>query len=235
MITPTHSFLIVDDEDLARGELCRQISGLLPSFRGIEASNVNQARSILLSQRVDGVFLDLEMPGGNGMEFLPEVNAMGVPVVITTAHEQFAVTAFDRDATDYLLKPIELCRLARALTRFRKKVPHDENKLIVLCDQSHCWPLHPEEIIMAESEGSYVLIHVKDRKPILLTRSLKEIEQLLPENQFVRVNRGQIVRLHCLKMIRKKDGGGFSTELDGLGAIEFSRRQAQAFRQRHGL
>ena len=233
--SPSISFLIVDDEELARAELCRQIGNLLPSFIGIEAGNITQAREILHTHQVDGVFLDLEMPGGHGMTFLPEIRAMGLPVVIITAHEHFAVDAFDRDATDYLLKPIEKSRLVRALSRIRKPDRPVENKLIVLGDQSNCWPLHSDEIIMAESEGSYVMLHLKDRKPILLTRSLKDIEHLLNENHFVRVNRSQIVQLHCLKQIRRRDGGGFTAELDGHGTIDFSRRQAQAFRQRFGF
>lgn len=234
-VAPSISFLIVDDEELARVELCRQIGSLLPSFTGLQAGNVNQAREVLLSQRVDGVFLDLEMPGTHGMAFLPEIRAMGVPVVITTAHDRFAVDAFDGDAADYLLKPIEKSRLARALSRIRKLDESNRGKLLVLGDQSNCWPLHSDEIVMVESEGSYVMLHLKDRKPILLTRSLKDIETLLNPNSFVRVNRSQIVQLCCLKQIRRREGGGFSAELEGHGTIEFSRRQAQAFRVRFGF
>jgi two-component system LytT family response regulator len=232
---PPTSFLIVDDEELARKELHRPHGGLLPSFHGLEAANVQQAREILLGQQVDAVFLDLEMPGGHGIQFLPEVRAMGVPVIITTAHDHFAVNAFDGDAADYLLKPIETGRLARALARIRQPGRGPESGLVVLGDQSHCWPLQPEEIVLAESEGSYVTIHLKEGKPIVLTRSLRDIEHLLPENLFVRVNRSQIVQLACLRFIRRKDGGGFAADLTGHGPIEFSRRQAQAFRQRYGF
>ncbi len=234
---PSATYLVVDDEELARRELLRQLGNLLPSFSGMEAANVQQAREVLLNHRVDAVFLDLEMPGGHGMSFLPEIRAMGVPVVITTAHDRFAVDAFDGDAADYLLKPIDPTRLVRALARIRSTGRETEGEpdggLIVLGDQSNCWPLHPEEILLAESAGSYVTIHLKDRKPILLTRSLREIEHLLPESTFVRINRGQIAQLACLKTIRRKEGGGFSAELEGHGPIEFSRRQAQAFRQRY--
>jgi len=229
------TFLIVDDEELARGQLCRQLGRLIPAFVGMEAANVGEARSLLMTHQVCGVFLDLDLLGSYGMSFLPEIRAMGVPVVITTAHERFAVEAFDGDAADYLLKPIEESRLARALIRIRNASGNQEDRVIVFGDQNHCWPLQPEEIVMMESEGSYVLIHLKDRKPVLLTRSLKEIEHLLPSNQFVRVNRSQIVRLHCLKKISRKDGGSFTAELDGIGTIDFSRRQTQAFRQRHGF
>lgn len=231
------TFLIVDDEDLARTDLCRQIGGLLPSFTGVEAANISQARELLMRQRVDGVFLDLEMPGGNGMTLLPEIRAMGVPVVVVTAHEKFAVEAFDGDAADYLLKPVEPSRLARALRRIRKPDGHDrKDPLVVLGDQSSCWPLHQDEIVMVETEGNHVMLHLKNREPVLIPRSLKEIEELLNGSQFVRVNRYRIVQLLCLKEIRRRAGAGnFEAELDGHGTIEFSRRQSIAFRQRFGF
>ena len=229
------TFLIAEDEDLARAELCRQIVGLLPTHTCLEADSIQRAREQLIRHRVDAVFLDLEMPGGNGMALLPEIRSMGVPVVVITAHERYAVDAFDGDVADYLLKPIEVARLARAMVRIRRHEREPENKLIVLGDQSTCWPLHPDEIIMAESEGSYVMLHLKDRKPILLTRSLKDIQDLLHESQFVRANRSQIVRLLSLKQIRRREGGGFIAELEGHGTIEFSRRQSQLFRQRFGF
>lgn len=137
----THTYLIVDDENLARKELCRQICLLLPSFKCIEAGNVIEARSLLLKNQVDGVFLDLEMPGEHGMTFLPEVCAMRIPVVITTAHERFALEAFDVDVTDYLLKPFETSRLARALGRLRQPPPAVDPNVIVLGDINNCWPL----------------------------------------------------------------------------------------------
>lgn len=231
------TYLIVDDEDLARADLCRQIGELLPSFTGIEAATIRQARERLLRQRVDGVFLDLEMPDGSGMALLSEIRAMGVPVVVITAHPQYAVGAFDGDAVDYLLKPVEPSRLARALTRIRKTDGRNpQESLIMLGDQSSCWPLRQDEIVMVESDGKNVLIHVKNRAPISIPRSLKEIEDLLNESQFVRVNRYRIVQLLCLKEIRRCLGAGyFVAELDGHGTIEFSRRQSIAFRQRFGF
>lgn len=233
----SNTFLIIDDEDLARAELCRQIGSLLPSFLGIEAANLSQARSLLLSHELDGVFLDLEMPGEHGLSFLPDIRAMQLPVVITSAHDNYALDAFDGDVTDYILKPIESSRLTRALTRMRHPSHSDakNNDLIILGDQSHYWPLRPEEIILAEAQGSYVKIFLKDRKPIMLSRSLKDIENLLPSRQFIRANRSQIVRLHCLESISRNESGSLTAEVDGVSTIEFSRRQAKDFRQRHGL
>lgn len=236
MNSRTLTFLVVDDEDLARTELCRLLGELLPSFVGIEAASVRQARELLLLHPVDGVFLDLEMPGANGMSLVPEIRAIGVPVIVTTAHDGFAVDAYDGDVADYLLKPIELSRLAKALGRIRKPDSISDSKLLVLGDQSNCWPIHPEEIVLVESSKNHVMLHLKDRPAIQVTRSMKEIEQLLDGNLFVRANRTQLVQLRCLVKIHRQDqGGNFLADLDGHGAIAFSRRQSQAFRVRFGF
>lgn len=229
------NFLIIDDERLARAELRREISALLPSFHFVEASNVAQAREAILSHAIDGVFLDLEMPGGHGMGFVPELRSQGIPVVITTAHDRYALEAFDVDVADYLLKPIEQSRLVRAIAKMRKKEPKAGEGLVVFSDQNHCWPIPLDDLIMAESEGSYVTLQVRNRKPIVLCRTLKDIETMLPEKDFIRVSRSQIVRLQCLRSIQRKEGGTFSAELEGGGTVVFSRRQAQAFRQRFGV
>lgn len=232
----TVSFLIVDDESLARTELIRQIGKLLPSAVTLEAENIVQARQQLLQHDVDGVFLDLEMPEGNGMTLLSEIRAMGMPVVITTAHEQYAVEAYDGDVTDYLLKPFDKERLARAIARVRRPLESVTGQLLVLGDQSNCWPLKPEEIIMVETEGTQVRMHLRDRDPILFSRNLKEVELLLDPRLFVRANRSQIIQLHCLKQISRSDGqNSYEAELEGHGTIIFSRRQSQTFRSRFGF
>ena len=236
MNLPTTTFLIVDDEELARVELRRQLTSLVPSFTCLEAGNLQEARALLLDKRVDGVFLDLEMPGGHGVSFLPELQAMEVPVVLVTAHDRYAVEAYDGNVCDYLLKPIERPRLARALARIRQPEVSHDRRLLVLGDQSGCWPMYMDEIILIETQGTQSLFHLKDRTPVLIPRSLKEVEQSLDLKQFVRANRSQIVQLHCLKMISRREGSGnFESKLEGHGMIEFSRRQSQAFRLRFGF
>lgn len=235
MKSPILQLLIVDDEELARVELSRQVKLLLPTSVHRQASNIHEARELLLSNHFDAVFLDLEMPNGHGLSFLPEIRTMGFPVIITTAHEQFALAAYDLDVADYLLKPIEESRLSRALSRIRSHHVSKACKLIVFSDQNCCWPLHPEDIIMAQSDGSYVTLHVKNRSPILLSRGLKDIEHLLCEKHFVRANRSQIVQLGCLKTIHRTEGGCLTAQVGELGKIEFSRRQSQTFRQRFAV
>lgn len=226
------NLLIVDDEPLARAELLRLFGELLPGFRGTEAANLPEARTALLKGVFDGIFVDMELGGACGMDLLPEARATGTPVVITTAHERFAVEAFDVGVVDYLLKPVELPRLFRAVSRLSKNRRTVQEEILLLSDQSNCWPVKPSDILMVEAEGSYTVVQLANRKPLTVCRSLKEIEQLLGEEHFIRANRGQLVNLRQIQVIHRQGSGRMVARLEGYGEIEFSRRQAQAFRSR---
>jgi len=226
------NLLIVDDEPLARAELMRLFGELLPGFRGTEAANLPEARTALLREAFDGVFVDMELAGSCGMDLLPEARATGTPVVITTAHERYAVEAFEVGVIDYLLKPVELPRLFRAISRLPKSRRSGQEDMILLSDQSNCWPVRPSDILMVEAEGSYSIVKFPDKKPLTVCRSLKDIEQMLGEDHFIRANRGQIVNLRQIRVIHRQGSGRMVAHLDGHGEIEFSRRQAQAFRSR---
>jgi DNA-binding LytR/AlgR family response regulator len=227
--------LVIDGREAARTELCQALQFLLPSSRPLEACDIAYGRETILTRRVDGVFLDLCDAGPRGLEFAKELRALHIPVVVTTSSEDHAVAAFEVDVTDYLLRPIEQGRLMRAVAKMRKTdVGRMGAGVVVFSDQTHCWPVPVDDVILAESEGSYVTLHVRGRKPILLCRSLKEIELLLGDKDFVRVNRSQVVRLQALVAIRREDAG-FAAEVADWGRVIFSRRQAQAFRQRFGV
>ena len=226
------NLLIVDDEPLARAELLRLFGELLPGFRGTEAANLPEARAALLKEAFDGVFVDMELGGSCGMDLLPEARATGTPVVITTAHERFAVEAFDVGVVDYLLKPVELPRLFRAISRLPRHRRTGNEEILLLSDQSNCWPVRPADILLVEAEGSYTVVKMANRKPLTVCRSLKEIEQMLGEEHFIRANRGQIVNLRQIRVIHRQGSGRMIARLEEHGEIEFSRRQAQAFRAR---
>ena len=227
------NILIIDDERLARQEMARQIGELLPCSNTLQASGATEARAILLEHPIDCVFLDLEMPGVHGMDFLPELNEMRVRVIIVTGYEKHAARSYDYTVTDYLLKPVEPARLAKALARLRNSGNEDEDSNLVLFnDQNHCWPVNLDDVRIVEASGSYVTIHTKSGSAIVLSRSMKEVQPMLGEGSFFKVNRSQIVRLDCLGSIRKLKGGGLAAELDGHDEIIFSRRQAAAFRAR---
>ena len=205
---------------------------LLPGFHGVAVASLPEARTALLTEAFDGVFVDMDLAGACGMDLVPEARSMGTPVVITTAHERFAVEAFDVGVVDYLLKPVEASRLFRAISRLPKNRRSTQDEMILLSDQSNCWPVKPADILMVEAEGSYSVVRLAHKKPLTVCRSLKEIENMLGEDTFIRANRGQIVNLRQIQVIHRQGSGRMIARLEGHGEIEFSRRQAQAFRSR---
>jgi two-component system LytT family response regulator len=229
------NLLIVDDEPLARAELIRLFGEMLPRFHGVEASSLAEARSALLEGDFEAAFVDIELGGSSGLEFIPDAAAAGTPVVIVTAHDRYALQAFDGGALDYLLKPIESSRLYRAIARISRNKRATPQDLLILNDQTHCWPVRPADIILVEAEGSYASVKFADRKPLLVCHSLKEIEQLLEPHSFVRANRSQLVNLQRLHVIHRESSGRMIGTLGGHGEIEFSRRQAKSLRSRFAL
>lgn len=229
------NLLIVDDEPLARAELIRLLGEMLPGFHGVEAASLNEARSALLGGDFQAAFVDIDLGGSSGLDFIPDATAAGTPVVIVTAHDRYAVQAFDGGALDYLLKPIESSRLYRSIARIPRNKPAIPQDLLILNDQSNCWPVRPADILLVEAEGSYTSVKFADRKPLVVCHSLKEIEQLLEAYSFVRANRSQLVNLQRLQVIHRDASGRMTATVDGHGDVEFSRRQAKALRARFAL
>ncbi len=229
------NLLIVDDEPLARAELLRLCGELIPGFSGTEAATLTEARAAMLREDYDGIFVDMELSGSCGLDLLPDARASGTPVVVSTAHERFAVDAFGGEVMDYLLKPVELSRLFRAIAKISRHRKSEQDELILLSDQNHCWPVKPANILMIEADGSYCVVKFTDRKPLTVSRSLKEMEQMFVGLPFIRANRSQIVNLRQIQVIHRQGTGRMLAELDGQEEIEFSRRQAQAFRSRFSI
>ena len=234
------TFLIVDHDPSARAFLSEQIRGIIPTAVSVEAENATTAKEFFFSHNLDGVFLNPGLVSGDAMSLVPELRMMGLPVVFASPHDHFALDAFDADAADYLLTPVDSARLSRAILRIRRATGlrgHEGlgDKLLVLSDQSHSWLIRQRDIILVEAEGSYAVVHVRGRKPILISRSLKEVEMQLSKERFLRANRNQIVQLIHLKSVKRRETGSFTGELEDGRTIEFSRRQSQAFRMRFGV
>ncbi len=229
---PPMNFLIVDDEPLARAELVRLFSEMVPGFTSVEACSLSEARAALLKADFQAAFVDMDLAGHNGLDFLPDAEAAGTPVVIVTAHERYAVDAFDRGVRDYLLKPVEAQRLYRAVMRISRQNRSTSQDLLILNDQNHCWPVNPSDITVAEAEGSYSIIRFVHRKPLVVCHALKEIESLLESRTFVRANRSQLVNLRRIEVIQRDPAGRMTASVEGGGVVEFSRRQTKALRSR---
>ncbi|WP_221032018.1 LytR/AlgR family response regulator transcription factor [Actomonas aquatica] len=238
--------LLIDDERLARGELRR----LLGEVDGIEivgeAANAEQAREKLKELNPDLLFLDVQMPGETGLEFLESLEPPVPQVIFTTAYDEFAVKAFELNALDYLLKPVDPVRLEAAIERLRERsganpppsadrpeVLSPDDKVFVR-EGDHCWFVEVKRIRLLESEGNYTRVHFDDAQPQLF-RSLNAMETRLDTKTFFRANRRQMINLQWIEKIEPWFSGGLLVELKGGAKVELSRRQAQAFRERMSL
>jgi two-component system, LytTR family, response regulator len=228
--------IIVDDERLARQEL----KSLLAEYKDIEViaecANATEAKEKIAALKPDVVFLDIQMPGKNGLELAQELSP--VPeLVFITAHDEFALRAFEVNALDYLLKPIQPERLAEAVKKLFSKEDEDgsvvedfrtvltDEDQVFLKDGERCWFVKLANVRLFESEGNYVRVHFENSKPLIL-RSLNNLEQRLSPNSFFRASRKHIVNLRWIENIEPWFNGGLMVKLRGGEQIEISRRQS---------
>jgi two-component system LytT family response regulator len=237
--------LLVDDERLARNEL-RRLLGVFPEIEVAgEASQTKQAREQMAALRPDLLFLDVQMPGETGMEFLESLEPPIPHVIFTTAYDEFAVKAFELNALDYLLKPVDPARLAAAIDRLpglkqaavAKRPPAgslNATDKVFVREGEKCWFVEVGQIRLLESEGNYTRVHFGDAQPQLF-RSLNAMEERLDPKFFFRANRRQIINIAFIAGIEPWFSSGLLVQLKGGAKIELSRRQAQDFRERMSL
>jgi two-component system LytT family response regulator len=231
--------LIVDDEPLARRELHRLLAAF-PSVRIVgEAANIDEARARIEELSPDVVFLDIQMPGGTGFDLLAQLDR--VPrIVFTTAYDQYAVKAFEVNALDYLLKPIEPERLAAAIRKIqpmpaRDTAPHGTPlEQLFIKDGPRCWFVPLREVSVFSAEGNYVRLRWGKERP-LLGRSLAALETKLDPSRYFRANRAQIINLDLIESVEPGEGGRLHVRMKDGPEIEVSRRQAREFRARAAL
>ena len=231
--------LLVDDEPLARRELRR----LLADFPWLEvcgeAGNIDEAVRRIGKLAPDVLLLDIQLPGGTGFDVLDRLEH--VPqVIFTTAHDQHAVRAFEVNALDYLLKPVEPERLAAALAKVRQRAEPDAAaaapaaaalEQLFVRDGPRCWFVPLRDVSLMTAEGNYVRLLWGTRQP-LLGRPLAALEQRLDPQAFFRANRRQLVNLAFIEGVEAGLGGRLHLRLRGGPEIEVSRRQARAFKER---
>ena len=231
--------LIIDDERLARTELKR----LLTPFKDIkvigEAVNADDALEKIQQLKPNLLFLDIQMPGKTGFEMLEELDS--VPIVIfVTAYDEYALKAFEYNALDYLLKPIEPKRLEETVNKLiekkRKKIIGEldkenlaETDQVFVKDGEKCWFVKLETIRLFESEGNYVRIYFGDNKPLIL-RTLNYLDERLDDKTFFRANRKHIINLKWVASIEPWLNGGLLVKLKDGQKVEVSRRQAIKFK-----
>ncbi|MES2732817.1 MAG: response regulator [Bacteroidota bacterium] len=233
--------LIIDDERLARSELRRMLE-VFPRIDIVgEAVNAEEALQKIDELSPDLLFLDIQMPGKNGFELLSSLEGKVPDVIFTTAYDEYALKAFEFNALDYLLKPIDSQRLAEAIQKVDENERHEvqkkenikiltEHDQVFVKDGEKCWFVKLGKVRLFESMGNYVRLHFDDQKPLIL-KSLNTLEERLDINTFFRANRKHIINLQWIEKIEPWFSGGLQVTLRGGDKIEISRRQAIRFKE----
>jgi len=234
--------LIVDDARLARQEL-RTLLAAWPWVECVgEADDVPAAREAIIRLRPDLVLLDVQMPSGSGFDLLEGLETVPL-VVFVTAYDAYAVRAFQANALDYLVKPVEAARLQEALQRARERrgVPVEGQRALLaaqdqvfLRDGERCWFVALAEIRRLVVDGNYTRVWFGEQAA-LLARSLSTLEARLPPELFFRANRNTLVNLRRVRSVEPSVGDGYELMLDDGSHVEVSRRQARELRERMAL
>jgi two-component system LytT family response regulator len=233
--------IIVDDERLARNEL-RSLLSEFPEIDIIEECDGAESAIVAVDQlKPDVVFLDIHMPGKDGFGVLEELDYMP-HVIFVTAYDEYAIKAFDVNALDYLLKPIETDRLKSAIEKVKAEmitpVEVSEklglNNQVFVKDGDRCWFVNLSDVPMFESEGNYVRVYFEKNKPLIL-KSLNNLAGRLDEDVFFRANRKFIINLNWIDTIENWFNGGLMVKLKNGEQVEISRRQASKFKELKSL
>lgn len=229
-MSKTYKTIVIDDERLARQKLKK----LLEAFPQIEvtgeAHDVQSAVTLINENAPDLVFLDVQMPGGSGLDMLNMV-VPNFHTIFVTAHDQYAIRAFEVNALDYLLKPITPERLKKALDRlgrFKTEPPElqlDYHDRLFVPAQSKSAFLDIAKIVCIEADVYYSCLHTIDGERILLKRSLAQWETCLPEHHFIRVHRSAIVNLDYVSNVKPLHNYSYEVYLQGKDdPVQMSRR-----------
>ncbi|HEY5368984.1 MAG TPA: response regulator [Hanamia sp.] len=236
--------ILIDDERLARSELRR----LLQEFPDVEiigeAANADEGIEKIESLNPDLIFLDIQMPGKTGFEMLMELEK-SPHVIFVTAYDEYALKAFDVNALDYLMKPVEPKRLADAILKVTQKEEEElisysnrgilsEHDQVFVKDGERCWFVKLSDVRLFESVGNYAKVFFGTNKPLIL-KSLNALEERLDDRVFFRANRKHIINLRMIEKIETYFNGGLLVDLIGGEKIEVSRRQAVKFKEMMSL
>ncbi len=243
--------IIVDDEEFARSSLyfLLQDNCKMVHITCI-AKSVTEAKRLLEEHQIDLIFLDIAMPGENGFELISAAEQYQAHVVFTTAFDQYAVKAIKANALDYLLKPIDIEELKETVhkairhismnkkdTQANSRLLNLKNDLVQKRVRKLSLPngqgytvIDIDNIIHIEADSNYSVFHVRNHEKITVSKVLKEYEEILPENQFVRVHKSSIINLNYLLEYNSRNG--LELTLKNGERIAVSRRRASDFQEK---
>jgi two-component system LytT family response regulator len=221
-LEPMLTAVILDDEERGSRLLLQKLKGFETSLQVLAAFNQPAiALAEISALKPDVLFLDVEMPGMNGFQFLESLGTFDFEVIFTTAYDTYTLDALRLSAVDYLMKPVDEDDLDAAITRLHKRVQekrHFKNKhtdhektptskRLALPTSEGVYLVEKSTITHVEAMSNYSTFHTVNHKKIIVSKTLREYEDLLCDNQFIRVSRSAIVNLDFVVKYRKGEGG----------------------------
>lgn len=211
--------IIVDDMELARATLKADIEEYCPNIELIgEADGVVSGTLLIKKSKPDIIFLDIHMTDGEGFDILEILDNLESKVIFTTASEQHAIQAFQVNAIDYLLKPIDPDRLIKAVAKCEENILHDKKESapyspikksnkISLHTQDDITLIEVEDILHLKSEGNYTFVYDVHGSKTMVSKSIKEFESILKPFGFIRTHQSHLVAINKIKAYLKSAGG----------------------------
>ncbi|MBI3220178.1 MAG: response regulator transcription factor [Bacteroidetes bacterium] len=242
--------IIVDDELKSRENLRILLQDFCDDVAVMAlCSNVAEATTALRQNQIDLVFLDIQMQRETGFDLFSKIDAVTFEVVFTTAHAEYAIKAFKFSALDYLLKPIDIAELNACIERAKQKKQqrvsssgpdprieqfvmnlkntHSQNYKLALPTSSGLIFVKVSDILYCEASSNYTILYFADGKKQLVTRTLKEYEDLLTDCDFYRIHNSYLVNMNCVKQYIRGEGG--QIVLSNNTVLDVSKRKKEAF------
>lgn len=232
--------LLIDDEPAARINLRQLIETHCPSIKiAAEGTHVAEGIRLIEQHKPDLVFLDVQMPDGTGFDLLSQLTEVQFRVVFVSAYDTFAINAFRYSAVDYLLKPVSPELLVAAVEKVHKPDENRQQKIKILLGNSRqieklalpsldeVYFVKPDDIVRCQSDNNYTRFFLRQGQVILVSRTLKDYEELLEPLGFFRIHKSDVINLKYISKYKRGEGG--TVTLDDGTQLEVSRRRKDDF------
>jgi two-component system LytT family response regulator len=234
--------IIVDDEAKSRNTLITSLNRYTPQLEIVaDAASVVEALKKIKEHQPDLLFLDVQLPDGSGFDILELLPNLNFKIIFVSAYDKYAIDAFKFSAIDYLLKPVEPELLIKAVEKSAKegKLESLEGKLNVLLSnrkqiEKIALPstnglelVKVEEIVYCQADSNYTIFHLQNKQQIMVSRSLKEYDEILSPLGFFRIHQSYLIKLSFVKKYIKGEGG--SVILENGKELDVSRRRKEGF------
>jgi two-component system LytT family response regulator len=217
--------IVVDDEVSVRNAITKLLAEQFPDLEVIStAGTLKSAYEAIMKHAPDLLFLDVELPDGNGFELLKMISAVNFKVIFITGHQEYALDAIKVSALDYILKPFDQDELRIAVEKAREIINHDEQniklqalsenlrskrtlKRIILPTADNLYLVSVEDIIRAEADSNYTVFWLTEGRKIMVSRTIKEYDEMLSGSGMIRVHQSHLVNVPFIDRFVKRDGG----------------------------